>query len=201
MARITLLPEQFSLVEYDAAEVVAVVEEAAALVGFPTDVDVVVEVDEELFAPLVGCSADVVDGRAHVWISGANLEDVTRPRHFSADRSRLDFVIALLRAKDRLGPDFADAPADAELTLAERTAWDAWSEGRAERLGVPTRRQRRLYDYRLQHGFTDVADAVFDRLWAADTVTWAGIREACKETGASDRPAARVAADLLRQRP
>lgn len=201
MARVTLLPEQFSLVEYDSTDVVAVIEEAAAIVGFPTDVDIVVEVDEELFAPLVGSAADVVDGHAHIWISGANLEDVTRPRHFSAERSRLDFVIALLRAKDRLGTDYEDAPPDAELTLAERTAWEAWSEGRAERLGVPTRRQRRLYDYRLQHGFADVADAVFERLWGAETVTWAGLREACKETGAADRPPARVAADLLRQRP
>jgi len=200
MARFTLLPEQFSLVEYDPADVLGVIEEAAALVGFPTDVDVVVEVDEELFAPLVGCASDVVDGRAHVWISGANLEDVTKPRHFSAERSRLDFVIALLRAKDRTGPDFTDAPPDAELTLAERAAWEVWGEGRAERLGVPIRRQRRLYDYRLQHGFTDVADAVFERLWSAETVTWAGLREACKETGAADRPPARVAADLLRQK-
>lgn len=200
MGRITLLPEQFTLVEYAAADVLAVIEEAAALVGFPSDVDLTVEVDEELFAPLVGSAADVVDGRAHVWISGANLEDVRRPRHFSAERSRFDFVLALLRATDRLGTDFADAPPDAELTLAERAAWDVWSEGRAERLGVPVRRQRRLYDYRLQHGFTDVADAVFDRLWSAETVTWAGLREACKETGAADRPPARVASDLLRQK-
>ena len=116
MSRITLVPERFTLVEYDAGEVLATIEEAAALAGFPTDVDVTVEVDEELFAPLVGSAADVVDGRGHVWISGANLEDVRRPRHFSAERSKLDFVVAFLRAKDRLD---ADLRAAFSLSLTE----------------------------------------------------------------------------------
>ena len=200
MSQVTLVPERFTLVPFDADEVIAVLEDAAALVGFPTDVDIVLEVDEELFPPLVGLAADVVDGVARLWISGANLEDVRRPRHFAPDRARFDLTILLLRAKDRLGEAFSDAPLDAQLTLAERAVWDAWSEGRAGRLGLPTRRQRRVYDFRLQHGFTDAADAVFERVWDAETLAWGAIREACKETGAVDRPPARVAVDLLRQR-
>jgi hypothetical protein len=200
VSTISLVPEQFTLVPFDAAEVVATVADVAALVGFPTDVDIVLEVDEELFPPLVGQAADVVDGVARLWISGANLEDVKRPRHFSPERARFDLTILLLRAKDRLGEAFADAPAESQLTLAERAAWDVWSEGRAGRLGLPTRRQRRLYDFRLQHGFTDAADAAFERLWDAGSLTWGAVREVCKETGAVDRPPARVAVDLLRQK-
>jgi hypothetical protein len=200
VSRITLIPEQFTLVPYDSAELLGVLEDALALVDFPQNVDVTLEVDEELFPPLVGFAVDAVDGHAHIWISGANLEDVKRPRHFSRDRAFFDLVLCSLRAKDRLSDDFADAPPDAQLTLAELAAWAVWAEGRAERLGMPARRQRRLYDYRLQHGFTDVADAAFERLWDADTLTWAGIREVCKETGAADRPATRVAVDLLRQK-
>ena len=47
--------------------------------------------------------------------------------------------------------------------------------GRLARLGYPPQRQRRLYHFRNRHGFTDAADAAFDRLWAADGLTWAEI--------------------------
>ena len=73
----------------------------------------------------------------------------------------------LLRAKDRLSEDFADAPADRELSRGERIAWDIYAIGRTERLGLPVRRPRELYDFRLQHGFTDVSDAAFERCWEA----------------------------------
>jgi hypothetical protein len=76
VSRISLVPEQFTLVPFDAAELIAVLGDVAALVGFPAGVDIVLEVDEELFPPLVGQAADVVDGVARLWISGANLEDV-----------------------------------------------------------------------------------------------------------------------------
>ena len=34
--------------------------------------------------------------------------------------------------------------------------------------GHNVRRQKQLYDFRMQHGFTDVADAAFERLWNAE---------------------------------
>ena len=41
--------------------------------------------------------------------------------------------------------------------------------GRLERLGYDVRpRSRRLYHFRNRHGFTDVADNAFKRLWAAE---------------------------------
>jgi hypothetical protein len=197
---VKVTPDPFTLIAYDAAEIGAIVEDAAALVGIEPGADIDVEVDEELFAPLVGHTTDVIDGRVRLWISGGNLEDNRRPRTFSAPQAQRDFALALLRAKDRLSDRFAGAPPEKELSRGERAAWDVHTAGRAERLGIKVRRQAQIYEFRLQHGFTDVADAAFDRLWAAETVTWEGIREVCKETGADERAESKIPVDLLRQK-
>jgi hypothetical protein len=198
--RVHITPEKFTLVAYDADEIVRIIEDVAAVIGCPPDVEIDLDVDEELFAPLVGQMSDVIDGRARIWMSGANFEDKLAPQRFSASQARDELTVALLRAKDRLSPDFAAAPDESTLSRAERAAWDVWAHGRAGTLGVPIRRQALLYEYRLQHGFTDVADAAFDRLLAAETMTWDGLREICRETGAVDRPASKVPVDLLRQK-
>jgi hypothetical protein len=198
--KVRVTPDPFTLIAYDAAEITAIVEDAAALVEFPSDADIELVVDEELFAPLTGHMSDATDRTAHLWISGGNLEDSRRPRTFSAEQTRRDLAVMLLRAKDRLSDDFDEAPPEAELSRGERAAWDVYATGRAERLGLPVRRQKELYDYRLQHGFTDVADAAFDRLWTADTMTWAGVQEICKETGSYDRTTSKIPVDLLRQK-
>jgi len=200
VSKVTVSPDPFTLIKYDADVIAALVEEAAALAGIPSDVPIDLTVDEELFAPLNGHMSDVVDGRIALWISGGNFEDNKRPTHFSADQARVDLAIMMLRAKDRLSDDFAAAPADAALSRGERTAWDSYAVGRAHRLGFDVRRPRQLYDFRLQHGFTAVADAAFARCWDADHITWDGIREICKETGATDRVASKVPVDLLRQK-
>jgi hypothetical protein len=197
---IVVTPDPFTLIAYDAKEIASIIEDVAALVGLPANVDIDVEVDEELFAPLTGHTTDLVDGRLKLWISGGNLEDSKRPRHFSPAQARRDFAFMLLRAKDRLSDDYEDAPPDGKLTRGERAAWDVYAVGRANRLGLPARRQAQLYEYRLQHGFTDVADAAFDRLWEAEHVTWDGIGEICKETGAADRGDSKIPIDLLRQK-
>jgi hypothetical protein len=200
VSRVTVTPDPFTLIPFDAPTIASLVEDVAALVEFPPGVEIEVAVDEELFPPLTGHMTDVVDGRASLWISAANLEDTRQPRTFAPEQARSDFVVMLLRAKDRLSDDFADAPADRELTRGERVAWDIYAIGRAERLGMDVRRQRELYDFRLQHGFTDVADVAFDRCWDAPTMTFAGIREVCKETGAADRGPSKVPVDILRQK-
>ena len=43
--------------------------------------------------------------------------------------------------------------------------------------------------YAASHGFTDVSDRVFDRLWSADGLTWAELVAASEEAEAA-RPAA-----------
>ena len=199
MTAITVRPDPFTLVPYDVAEITALIEEAAARAGISSGVEILLTVDEELFAPLTGQMTDVVDGRVVMWISGANFEDSKRPCHFSADQARADLGVMLLRAKDRLSDDFAAAPPDNRLTRGERAAWDTYAVGRVGRLGLEVRRPRQLYDFRLQHGFTDVADAAFERCWEAEHITWEGIREICKETGAADRGPSKVPIDLLRK--
>lgn len=196
---VTVRPDPFTLIAYDAAEIAAIVREVAERVGLPAEVAIEVDVDEELFAPIVGHLSDVVDGVVKIWISGGNLEDSRKPRNFAPEQARRDFTFALLRAKDRLSPGFADAPDDAGLTRGERAAWDVSANGRAERLGITVRRPAQRYDYRLQHGFTDVADAAFERLWAADAITWAELRAVCTETGADERSASKIPVDILRR--
>jgi hypothetical protein len=197
---VTVTPDPFTLIAYDAAELAAIIEDVAALVELPTGVDIDLTVDEELFAPLTGHTTDVVDGRVKLWISGGNLEDSRRPRHFSPKQARRDFAYMLLRAKDRLDDDFEGATDDGHITRGERSAWDVYAVGRASRRGIAARRQAQLYEFRLQHGFTDVADAAFERLWESEHMTWAGIREICKETGAADRGDSKIPIDLLRQK-
>src|SRR5262249_4455183 len=77
----------------------------------------------------------------------------------------------LLRWRDRLGP-MADAPPDSEVTLPVRAAWDAYCNGRLQRLGYEQYEPRWRYHFRNRHGFTDTADAAFDELWSADELTW-----------------------------
>jgi len=197
---ITVTPDPFTLIAYDVPEIKALLEEAAALSGLSPSVDIVLNVDEELFAPLTGSMSDVVDGQVVLWISGGNFEDNKRPTHFSADQARVDLAVVMLRASDRLSDDFAAAPPDAQLSLGERTAWDTYAVGRAFRLGIDVRRPRQLYDFRLQHGFTDAADAAFERCWNAEHLTWEAVREICRETGAADRVPSKVPVDLLRQK-
>jgi hypothetical protein len=61
------------------------------------------------------------------------------------------------------------------MTLPLSSAWQAYCVGRLHRLGHRVQRQRRLYHFRNRHGFTDEADAAFDRLWTADALTWSEI--------------------------
>jgi hypothetical protein len=69
--------------------------------------------------------------------------------------------------------------------LQQQTAWDAFAVGRAERAGLPVQKARRQYHFRNRHGFSDVADAAFERLWNAESVTWADIEAVCAETTAA----------------
>ena len=103
-------------------------------------------------------------------------------------RARIDVIGKLLfSVRDRLDPAFGDPPADDDLTLQESVAWEVYCVGRLGRLGHPVQRQRRLYQFRNRHGFTDAADAAFDRLWSAEDLTWADI--SAISAGSPRRPA------------
>jgi hypothetical protein len=117
--------------------------------------------------------------------SGA-FEDSKRPREQSEVATTASIGRALLRARDRLTGGFGEAPADDELDLRQVAAWETYTVGRLARLGVPVNEQRWRYNFRNRHGFHDVADAAFDRIWAADGLTW-GELEAASTAGATTK--------------
>ncbi len=196
---VTVAPDPFHLVNYDTATIRAIVEDVVAQIEFPPGVDVALTVDEGLPHPILGTNADIVDGAAHLWVSGGNFESRNKSREFSDRHARAEITHMLLRAKDRLSGGFESAPPDAELTLGERQAWDCYAWGRILHMGHNVHEQKRRYDFRMQHGFNDAADAAYERLWSAESMTWDGVREICAETGAAQRPTPKTAIDLLRQ--
>ncbi len=198
---ITVIPESFELVPYSSEEIAEVLGVVADELDFASG-EIELTIDEELFNPLTGMASDVTDGAVQLWISGANLEDKKRPRKFAPAQARPDFAAMLLRASDRLGGGFANAPSDSEVSRATRIAWDIWAIGRASRLGFDVRAQPWRYDFRLQHGFTDAADEAFEALWSAGdgAYTWETLDAVAAQTEAHRRPESRIPVDLLQQR-
>ena len=182
MAKVVVTPETFNMVKFDNARIVELASEVADKVGIGADTEIRIEIDEEV--PL-GRTRLVSLDPITLTVEGGAFEDAKRPRHLS-DRSVVDVVGRMLfRAKDRIDGGFADAPDDDKLTLQQHTAWDAYAVGRCERAGYAPQKPRRLYHFRNRHGFSDVADAVFERLWNAENLTWADIEAACAETAAA----------------
>jgi hypothetical protein len=173
--KVTVDPPVFSIVNYDAGRIAAVVQDVAALVGLPDDVSIEVAVNEQ--TPF-GKTSTAVHGRSVVlFVESGAFEDLQRVREFSEANTRLVLGRLLYRVADRLDPAFGDPPPDAELTPAEHTAWDAYAVGRySRRAGVDGGRGRRRYAFRIRHGFNDDADRAFDRLWAGSGLTWSDIR-------------------------
>jgi hypothetical protein len=122
-----------------------------------------------------------------VKITGGAMEDQRRTRQLSPERTRNVLAQVLTRAGDRLHAAFADAPTDDALTTAQTAAWDTYIDGRLSRIGIPARRPRRLYHFRLRHGFTDEVDTIFDRLWNAESLTWAEVEAASAAARAAGR--------------
>ncbi|MEQ1786625.1 MAG: hypothetical protein ABL966_06200 [Acidimicrobiales bacterium] len=168
-------PESFTMVFFDAAEIQALVEKLVAEIGLPQDLTVTIEVDET--TPMGRARVASLDPLVITAESGA-LEDVKAPRQLSSDGAIDVLGKLLLSVRDRRDPDFGDPPGDDDLTLQESAAWEAYCVARLGRLGHPVQRQRRLYQFRNRHGFTDAADAAFDRLWTAEDLTWADITAA-----------------------
>ena len=180
MTEVTVSPETYNLIEFEADRIRAVASTLADQIGVP--VPVRIEVDET--TPLGRAWTSSLEPLVLSGESGA-FEDPKRPRQMS-ERSTADVLGRLLfRVSDRLDPAFGDVPPDDDLSLPESTAWDAYAVGRLARLGHPAQRQRRLYHFRNRHGFSDVADAAFDRLWDGQDLKWADVLAVCEETAAT----------------
>lgn len=180
MGKISITPEKFTMVLFETDRIKELASEVAGRVGVSADVQV--EVDE---ASALGRARVTSVDPVKLWIQGGALEDPKRPRHLADHNVVQVFGRLLFRVRDRLDPAFGDPPGDEELTLQQSTAWDSYCMGRLERLGYPVAKPRRLYHFRNRHGFSDTADAAFERLWNADGLTWAEIDAVCAETEAA----------------
>jgi hypothetical protein len=171
---VSVIPETFSLVSYDAAEIASIIDELITAIGLPSDLDVRLEVDES--TPLGRAVVQSIQPLVITVESGA-LEDPKRPRNLSRTGSADVLGRLMFRVRDRLDPAFGDPPADDKLTLPQSVAWDAYCVGRLVRLGFQhyDNRQRRLYHFRNRHGFSDAADDAFERLWTADGLSWSDV--------------------------
>jgi hypothetical protein len=180
MAKVTVTPEAYEYVNFSAATIQSTAEEVAAAVGLPDDAAVDVNVDE---AEMIGRLHTLVEGdRIVVNVTGGAFESLKKAREFAPERCRAVLGLALMRARDRLDPAFGTPPPDDELTVRQESAWSTYIEGRLARRGVLRGRpQRRIYHFRVRHGFNDAVDAVFERLWNADGLSWADLEAASAE--------------------
>ncbi|MEY2524692.1 MAG: hypothetical protein QOJ66_3257 [Ilumatobacteraceae bacterium] len=165
---VTVTPQTFNFVAYDAALIQRVAEELLESLGL-ADRDLNIEVDET--TPLARTRVEVGDAISIRAESGA-FEDTRRPRQQSEVATATSLGRVLLRVRDRVNGGFGDAPPDDDLTLAQVAAWETYSVGRLERMGIEVNQQRWRYNFRNRHGFTDEADEAFNRLWAGDDLTW-----------------------------
>src|SRR5437763_9635584 len=130
---VTVSPEQFQLVEYEAAEIASIAGELADTVGLG-DRDIRIEVDEK--TPL-GSSAVVSLDPITITVESGGFEDAKHLRHM--DREGVEGVIGrhLIRTIDRLDPDFGDPPADDDLPIELYTAWDIYAVAVSSVWGIP----------------------------------------------------------------
>ncbi|HUF34108.1 MAG TPA: hypothetical protein VMN58_12960 [Acidimicrobiales bacterium] len=183
MADVTVVPQEWTMVHFDSARIEAVAATLVDQIGIAAPVTI--EVDET--TPMGRVWVESLDPVV-VKVQSGGFEDPKRPRYLS-EEAVADVLGRLLhRVRDRLDDAFGDPPPDDDLTLAQSTAWDTYAVGRFARLGYPANRQRRLYHFRNRHGFSDIADAVFDRLWEAEGLTWADLLAACDETEETRTP-------------
>lgn len=188
MAQVTVSPETFELIEFDAAEIAGVAGSVADAVGLGDDVPVRITIDEAVI--MAKTSSRLEDGAVVVDATGGAFESLRAARKFDETRCRNVLGQALLRARDRLDPTFGDPPADGELDVHQETAWATYIEGRLHRMGViEGRPQRRIYHFRVRHGFSDTVDAVFERLWNGEGLTWSDVQAASDEARGSTVPA------------
>ncbi len=176
---VTVTPQTFQFVHFDAALIERVAASLVAALGL--DRPVVIEVDET--TPLARIALDLGDVVSIRVESGA-FEDTRQPRHQSEEITAAALGRVLLRARDRLVGGFGEAPPDDQLSLAQFAAWETYSVGRLERIGLPVNRQRWQYNFRNRHGFNDVADLAFDRLWTSEGLTWAELDEISRSASA-----------------
>lgn len=166
---VTVTPTTFTMVEFDHTALTELATRLATEIGLPAELDVVVEVIEQ--TPAGNVKIESVEP-LRITVEGGAIEDPKHPRTLGEHRVVDVLGHVFHQVRDRLDPAFGAPPLDEKLTLPHRAAWDAYALGRLERLGYEAQRPRRLYHFRNRHGFTDEADAAFDKIWSATNLTW-----------------------------
>jgi len=179
----TVEPQSFRFVMFDAALTERVSDGLIAALGI--DRPVSVTVDET--TPLAGLQAEIGDTIAIHVQSGA-FEDLRRPREQSEAATAVALGRILLRVRDRLHGGFGEAPPDDGLSLRQMAAWETYCAGRLARLDLDVTEQRWRYNFRNRHGFTDTADAAFDRIWSSDRLTWGELETISNAAAAAKLP-------------
>lgn len=166
----TVRPDSFAKVDYDPRAIAALVDRARSLVpGLPAGLEVEVRLDEERATTV----ARVVAREPWVFdVDGGAIEDTQRPRTLGEPQAMVVFCRLLFEVADRLMPGFDPPPVGGPTEADLRVAWDVYGAARTARLGVRVHQPKHRYDFRNRVGFTDAADACFDRLWEADALTW-----------------------------
>jgi len=173
--KVTVSPEEFTFVEYDAAEIAAIVAELAAQLEIANPIRIIVDETTPLAKVYEQIDAASSDATITLHAESGALEDRKHPQSFSPKGARESLGRILLRAHDRMRPEFADAPPDLELTLEQNAAWDTYCAGRLARMGVEVNQQRWRYNHRNRFGFDDGVDAKFDLIWSSDDLGWSDI--------------------------
>jgi hypothetical protein len=181
---VTVTPDTFNLVQFEAERIRAVAERVATAIGFG-DVDFTIEVDET--TPL-GRSWIASEEPVVIHVESGIIEDPKHPRELSDQGVAETVGRHLLRVRDRRDADFAAPPADDELELPYKVAWEIYSIARLARLGLREQRQRWLYHFRNRCGFTDASDDAFDVLWTSESLTWPEIAGLVEGAIASREP-------------
>jgi hypothetical protein len=173
--RVTVAPDEFKLIAYDSGEIAAVVVDLAARLGLANPIRIVVDETTPMARMSSSLAGTTSDSLITIHVESGALEDTKRFTNFNRHHAEVSLGRMLLRARDRLRPDFADAPDDDSLSLQQEAAWNTYVNGRLERLGVETNRQRWKYNHRNRFGFSDAVDAEFERLWAANDLSWSAL--------------------------
>ncbi len=169
------------MVEYDAAQIAALVERLADQVQIGEH-DVELRIDETV--PLGRVRIASTDPVV-LEIDGGAFEDPKRLRKYYEPAALRTIGRLLFQAKDLLRPDFGTPPDRDEMELPLRVAWDTYAIGRVAGLGYEGQKQRWLYSFRTRHGFSDGVDRGFELLWSGDGLTWAEIEQISADAVAS----------------
>lgn len=166
---IRVTPESYQFVAFDSAYIARIAARVTALLHVE---DLNFHIDVEETSPLTRVFVDVTPELVTITPHSGALEDTRLPRQQSEKATTVTLARGMMRARDRIRGGFENAPPDLDLTLAQNAAWDTYILGRISRLDIEIKQQACLYNFRNRHGFNDISDSVFVRLWSSESLSW-----------------------------